>query len=117
VEHCTAGSGCTVTVEEEDGNGHLAAPPPMSSCAAHGDRARAVLLASNAHGGGGSCSWVDVAWCGEVAAAVRSWGSTLWRCGSRCGREEGWWEAWRGRHAGGAADRGRGDVSFFYKLR
>jgi hypothetical protein len=49
----------------------MAAWPPMSGCAAPGDRARAVLLASDARSGGGSCNRVGAARRGEAVAAVQ----------------------------------------------
>jgi hypothetical protein len=58
-EHDTVGSGCAVAVEKEDNSGRAVVRPPVSSCAAPGDRAQAVP--------GGAASR------GEHATAVRAW--------------------------------------------
>ena len=88
-EHCTAGSSCAVKVEKEDGSGRAAVQPPMSGCAALGDRAHAVPLASGARDGGENNRRVGADSCGEAAVAVRSWGSTPRRCGRGSSGEEG----------------------------
>jgi hypothetical protein len=37
VEHCTAGSGCAIVVENEDDSGRVAVRPPLSGGAAPDD--------------------------------------------------------------------------------
>jgi hypothetical protein len=76
----------------------VAAQRPVSSCVALSGRACAVPPASDARGGGDNSSRVGVASRGEVAAVVRSWGSTPRPCEHGGGGEEGRREAqWRGR--------------------
>jgi hypothetical protein len=93
-EHCTAGSGCGIVVEKEDGSGRVTMWPPMSDYAAPGDRTHAVPPASGARGGGDNNSRVGAASHGEATMVVGSWGSTPCWCGRGSGGEEGWREAW-----------------------
>jgi hypothetical protein len=83
-EHCTAGSGCAVTMEKEDGSGRAVAWPPVSGCAAPSERhlqwrrQRRSGRYGLARRGGSSCAAVR-----KHATALRAWGSTPQRCG--CG--------------------------------
>jgi hypothetical protein len=104
-------SGYTVAVEKEDGSGWVATQPLVSAYVVPGDKARAVPPAIGARGGGDSRTWVGAASRREAITTVRSLarthrggvGARLWCKGRREAQ-------WKGRRAGGEAERSRGNA-------